>query len=732
MMLAAYHDCVKVRAAQAALRRAQSDWESFQIVREFGSNAFRNLLAKAGIDTYGKFLDFNAERLWAIPGIGKTKVEEFKIVRELFDCGSRRDVPPPLPQKNDEVKEEIPPDFNDVPHANEPIPGWRLKELGTKCHNIIESLCPGCRAGDVAGLTRKALLAKKNCAKKRADAIMTLVKACRDGSVWTPTGVFAKHANEFDSLSDMILKSIQGDISLNDAYFAVMRMYLGLLDVTKCETLRETGKCIHVTHECVRQMGKKVLKALKEARSATGFSDLAAWAAGFFEAHGMEASEAEIVESAANAFGWIKPTAFSLGLVLEKLGFEMVVNPQTGLVAWNRDGCYDWVAAYKPPTSTEMRRAAIKAVLQEAGRDGLTIDEIISACTKKHANADVGEGNVRGCLSNGGDLDSDGTRIIGFLRGKRGEGGTRYSLNTFFQDDETKSVLKKAGEELKAYVEKTGFGVVDVWKIWHRHKDDLPADKYLPKLGFYMMMRDVGAGGLCYKDYPRVSYEGMEVCENAYWWELYEYFHYCGHSTATFAQIMSFFVDCLGVQPNVAVGSTFPIMGLSKVEGAMNAPYEIKRPPIPKATPTVLLKTTQRDETLSLIKADGKYAIHSDYFDEDGHAIYHPTYVRIFMRALEKSGIEFSHEELTQLTDAGWCKQLLKIPHPLLKKANGDQPKGKGYWLEKFNFNGEMFYVCCDWHQANKSAFDTWAESKAKQAGFKFEPYEIDGAEEDE
>ena len=51
--LAAYYDGVKVRAAQAALRRAQVDWESFRIVREFGSNAFRNLLAKAGIATYG-------------------------------------------------------------------------------------------------------------------------------------------------------------------------------------------------------------------------------------------------------------------------------------------------------------------------------------------------------------------------------------------------------------------------------------------------------------------------------------------------------------------------------------------------------------------------------------------------------------------------------------------------------------------------------------------------------
>ena len=264
-------------------------------------------------------------------------------------------------------------------------------------------------------------------------------------------------------------------------------------------------------------------------------------------------------------------------------------------------------------------------------------------------------------------------------------------------------------------------------------RDDLPADKYLPKLGFYMMMRDVGAGGLCYKDYPRVSYEGMEVCENAYWWELYEYFHYCGHRTATFAQIMSFFVDCLGVQPNVAVGSTFPIMGLNKVEGVLNAPYEIKRPPIPKSAPTVLLKTTKKDEKLSLIKADGKYTIHSDYFDEDGHALCHPTYVKVFMRKLEESGFVFSKTELSQLMDAGWCKKKLKIPRSFLKLADtGESGKNYGYWLEKFRFGDAHYYVCSDWNQANKSAFDAWAVATAKQAGFAFKPYEIGVAEDEE
>lgn len=721
--LAAYRDGVRVRAAQTALRRSRGDWESFRIVREFGSNAFRNLLAKVGIDSYGKFLDFNEEQLWAIPGVGETKVKEFKLARELFDCGSRCVIQPPDDTEEEEL--DIPPMSDDIPRANETVPEWRLQELGIKGQNLLRALCPQLHARDVAGLTQGTIIGKKGFGKKTADAVMALVKACRDGSVWTPSGVPAMHANEFDSLSDMIVKTVQGILELKDNSITVMRMYLGLLDATERATLEATGQVLGLTRERVRQMRNKIQKALRSSLSTIGFSELKSWASDFFEGHGLEASEAEIIESAANAFGWIKPTAFSLRLVLGELGFETLINPKTGLVAWNKDGGYDWVKTYRPPTLTERRHAAIKAVLQEAGWAGLTVDEIVSACAEKHASADVGEGNVRGCLGNGGDLDGEGTRMIGLLRGKRGAARTLFTLNTFFRDDETKSVLQKAGEEVKAYMEKTGFGIVDVWKIWYKYKEKLPKEKTLPKLGFYMMMRDVCAGGLCYKDYPRISYEGMDVCENAYWWELYEYFHYCGHQKAGFAQIMSFFIDCLGIQPTIALSCAFCSMGLEKDAEMTAALYDITRPPVPADAPKVLLKTVKRDKNLSLVKADGKFAIHSDYFDEAGHAIFHPTYVKVFMRNLEKSGIGFSPAELAQLTDSGWCKKNLKIRRPLLVKTNNVKGvPGTGYWREKFKFNDE-FYVCSNWNQANKSAFDAWATIKAKQAGFDFTPYEI-------
>ena len=241
-----------------------------------------------------------------------------------------------------------------------------------------------------------------------------------------------------------------------------------------------------------------------------------------------------------------------------------------------------------------------------------------------------------------------------------------------------------------------------------------------------MMMRDVEAGKLCYKDYPRISYEGMEVCQNAYWWELYEYFHYCKHPEASFTQIMSFFVDCLGIQPSIALSCAFCSMGLERTDEATDAPYVIKRPPVPTSTPTVLLETVKRDERLSLVKSC------SDYLDEDGHAVNHATYVKVFMRMLGEAGARFSADEISQLTDEGWCRRNLKIRRPLLKYANAQQERVRGYWLKKFDFGGESFYVCYGWNQSNKAAFDAWAVGKAKQAGLTFEPYEIGAADDDE
>lgn len=629
--------------------------------------------------------------------------------------------------KNNANETTLPMSYSgDVPHSNEQVPERELQKLDARSRNLLRLVCPSLCVGEIAGLTRWDLGRIQGYGEKTVDAAMALVEACRDGSVWNPVGVPAKHASEFDSLSDMILETVAETVNLNDAFKTVMRVNLGFLDATECATLEETGNVMHVTRERVRQLSNKILAALKLTPLTTGFSDLMTWAKSFFESHGLEASKAEFVEAVTKEFSWgNQPTPFSLRRILEELGIETVINPRTDFVAWNKDGSYEWVKTYRPPTSTDRRRAAIKDVLQKAGRTGLTIDEIVAACQERFADVKVDNGNVRGCLTNGGNLDNDGTRIIGFLRGKRGEAGTRYTLNIFFRDDETKAVLLSAGEEIKKHIEETGFGVVDVWKTWDKYKDNLPKEKYLPKLGFYMMMREFGAGDLCYKDYPRISYEGMYVGENAYWWELYEYFNYCGHPKASFAQIMSFFVDCLGIQPDIALSCAFNSMELEKDYEATDTPYIIKRPPAPKDAPTMLLITTKKDKNLLLVQSAGKYTIHSNFFDENGHAIYHPTYVNVFMRNLERSGIGFSSEELSQLTDAGWCKKHLKISMPLLLKVNDVRDDlGYGYWREKFKF-GDEFYVCRMWSQANKAAFDKWAVAKAKQAGFEFTPYEI-------
>ena len=373
----------------------------------------------------------------------------------------------------------------DVLWGNDPVPEWWIRKIGPKASNFLRKLCPEFRVGDVAMLSREKMSGYNGYGKATLDAIMELISACRDGTVWTPLGFHAKRANEFDSLSDMILQAVQDSVALNDTYLTVMRMNLGILDSVGCATLEETGGVLHLTRERVRQLGKKVLENLKMAFSAVCFQELVAWSSKFFEERGLESTEDEFVDFIAMEFEWIKPTPFSLGRVLDELGFETLRNPLNGRLVWNKDEIYDWIKTYKPPTLAERRRAAIKAVLQEAGHEGLTVDEIVAGCQKKFADAKVGTGNVRGCLSNGGEVDDAGTRMIGLERGKKGSCGTRYTLNTFFQDSETKAVLHKAGAAVKEYIEKTGFGVVDVWKVWCKYKDELPKEKPLPKLGFY-------------------------------------------------------------------------------------------------------------------------------------------------------------------------------------------------------------------------------------------------------
>ena len=204
------------------------------------------------------------------------------------------------------------------------------------------------------------------------------------------------------------------------------------------------------------------------------------------------------------------------------------------------------------------------------------------------------------------------------------------------------------------------------------------------------------------------------------------YFKHCGHNCASYAQIKSFLVDCLGVEPGDAASYASQTIGLNENAKIADGLYEIKQPPALDGIPRVLMDGIKKDEQLSLIKSDSVYTIHSDCFDESGKAVTYKAYVKVVLRKLAKSGVVFSAEEIRQLMDVNWCKQNMNIPRAMLRNAMGvKMEKGKGYWLEKFMFGQDSFYVCDYWHSKNKDAFDKLVVRKAREFGVDFTPYEI-------
>lgn len=533
-------------------------------------------------------------------------------------------------------------------------------------------------------------------------------------------------ATSFGSLPEMLVMTVSNVWKMNDKLKTIMDYYMGLLNSRSVHTLAETGDMLHITRERVRQIAKRISGLLFKDPVPLAVSEMIAYVKSMFEAaDGYEMPEARLVKGVNAAFGWSGTTAFSICRILEETGVNVVELPEGRGLGLNDDGRFDWVAGYRPPTLTERRRAAIKAVLQEAGSSGLTGEEILLACQMKYPDLDIGKGNVDGCKNPGNDLDDNGIRMIGFDRGKKGTGGTRYTLNTFFHDEGTVSVLKKAGDEIREYMERTGLGIVSVWKTWRKFRSELPHD--LPKLGFYMMMRDVKAGGLEYRDYPRVFYPTVGACETAYWWELYVYCMICGRKTATFAEIMSFFTDALGLQPSIALSCAFDSMGLQKVDEESVTAYEIRSPGPSETPPDVFLPAINGHLDFSLVTPKD-VDIHPYYLDENGRALTHRAYAKIFFLALEKKRFVFPDDLLAELRDGGWCKVHLKTGQALLCPAHGKTKPSSGSYISRvFRFGDEPYFVYGNWSPQSKPKFDQLALRVAHMAGIPFEPYDVPG-----
>lgn len=374
-----------------------------------------------------------------------------------------------------------------------------------------------------------------------------------------------------------------------------------------------------------------------------------------------------------------------------------------------------------------IRRDAVIQVLKDAGPGGLEPDEMLKRAKVLRPNLDWAEGGVRSMIANlGQDLDDVGTRMIGYERGNATGERTSYSLNTFFRGEAFTTVFEAAGMDLRNYIETTGFGIVSVWKVWRKYKDKLPIP--MPKLGFYMMLRDIGAAGLSYPDYPRVVHPDVECCPSAYNWELYQYFMLAQHPTASYQQIFDFFVECLCMDPVIANACAIPALGLKGDEDLVEGMFRIPEPLYAgDGYPQVFLANCQPDPSLpfSQPRRRGLHMTSAD-FDEQGRARTVLAYVRMFFFNLQESRYTFSSEEFEELTDPGWCAEHLGIHNAVVVPLSvSPHPPTKSYWIEPFDFGDVPAWVSNSWNAKRKVLFDVWAESVARRAGMDFEPYEL-------
>lgn len=374
--------------------------------------------------------------------------------------------------------------------------------------------------------------------------------------------------------------------------------------------------------------------------------------------------------------------------------------------------------------TTPMRKEAILEVLEAAGYLGETAEDVFRKVQERAPQFDWSRDSVRGLLSGAWTLDEDGTCVLPYERGRNCGERTRFSLTSFFTDAKTRSAIEDAGREVRDYMAKTGFGIVSVWKIWRKYKDrtTLP----LPKLGFYMMMRFLKAGGLEYPNYPRIAYPGVDAREKAYQWELYQYFRLCGRERASFFECISFFVDCLGLQPSIAGAVAFPATGMKKDADDDAAGMLLRMPEKAGRIPNVLLGSVKRDPQLSLLARHERHPVASCYLSEDGRAVNMTTYARLFMRDLESAGFSFTTDEIACLTDSAWCRRNLNIATRLLWPVkNGVLAPKSMVWLEPFTFGEREFQVQSDWEIRSKTRFDDWASRIAARAGIAFTPYDL-------
>ena len=402
-------------------------------------------------------------------------------------------------------------------------------------------------------------------------------------------------AEDFGSLAEMVKELVLRGCGASALRLAVMESTMGLLNVRERNNQYETAELVGISRQRVWHAQKWVADRLFSRPLPPAVDDVVSRALALFDEHGRELRPEELEKGLDEAFGWTGTTAFSVRRLLGYCGIELVDLPDERGLGWNEDGRFDGIGTPPPsvllskrsPTalSRNKKQEAVRTVLEEAGPRGLETGELAEACNRRFPDAGIREGVLRGMVSNGGDLGDGKTRMVLYERGRKGGGSTRISLNSFFGDDG--EVLQEAATSIRSHMERTGVGIVSAWKAWHDFRGRLPVD--LPELGFYMMMRDIGAGGLSYPEYPRVSYPGIPVPENAFWWELHEYCALCGRTTATFGEIRAFFANALWMDFELGAPVTISTMGLERTGIEWGSPYVVSAPDPSIPPPGVLL-----------------------------------------------------------------------------------------------------------------------------------------------
>ena len=194
----------------------------------------------------------------------------------------------------------------------------------------------------------------------------------------------------------------------------------------------------------------------------------------------------------------------------------------------------------------ESKAKAIVRAFDGVDYHGLTAEEIASRANSVIGSREVTAGYVK---SKSGMLICDDAKLIVYRKGVKGNDGSLYTLNTIQITDHDRKVLSEIAEEIRSYMENTGYGIVDLYKWYSKRSNEF--DWEMTKEYAYSWMRELQSGGLRFYDFPKVYHPTTNVVEKDYGWELLRYVKDHGIKEMQKVEVKKFLIDVLGVQPGI-------------------------------------------------------------------------------------------------------------------------------------------------------------------------------------